>query len=377
MEKVDITIIGAGVVGLAISAAVSKNNRAVYALEKNANFGQEASSRNSEVIHAGIYYPEGSLKATACVEGNHRLYEICARENIPHKKLGKLIVAVEQEEVKHLEQLLRNGKVNGVAGLRILNGKEIKELEPRARARAALYSPNTGIIDSHNLMRHFFQKAKAQGVEFVFQTEAKQIHRQNSGYQLEVGEANGANFSFQSRILINCAGLNSDMIAQSAGIDIKQAGYFLKFCKGEYFRVAGSKCRLIEHLIYPVPDEKERSLGIHATPDLGGGLRLGPDAQYIKRDEADYDVDNAKKGEFSHAVSRFLPFIETDDLSADTAGIRAKLQGPENGFRDFVICHEEEKGFPGFINLVGIDSPGLTASPAIAKYVENLVDKLI
>lgn len=377
MEKVDITIIGAGIIGLAVSASVSRPGRAVYILEKNMSFGQEASSRNSEVIHAGIYYPKDSLKAKTCAEGSRLIYEICERGSILYKKAGKLIVAGEKEELKKLEDLLQNGRENGVPGLEILSAKDVKDMEPNIRALAALYSPDTGIVDSHNLMRHFFQKAKAQGAEFAFRTEVRQIEKQGGGFKVGVGDADGTDFSFFTRTLINCAGLNSDIIAELAGIDIKKENYILKFCKGEYFRVSADKSRLIKHLIYPVPDGRGVSLGIHATPDLGGGLRLGPDAQYIERSKANYDIDDSRKEHFSGAVNRFLPFIESADLAADTAGIRPKLQGPQDGFRDFIICHEEEKGLPGLINLIGIDSPGLTCAPSIAKYVRNIVEELI
>ena len=377
MEKADIAIIGAGIIGLTISASISRENRAVYVLEKNSSFGQETSSRNSEVIHAGIYYAKDSLKARTCVEGNRLIYEICEKHGIPYKKTGKLVVAIKKEELKELEHLLQNGQDCGAPGLRILSEREVKQREPNIKALAALYSPSTGIVDSHNLMRHFYQRAKAQGAEFVFQTEARQIKKQGSGYQVIVRDADGTDFSFFTRILINCAGLNSDIIAESAGINIEKENYTLKFCKGEYFRVGSSKNRMIRHLVYPLPDQKEISLGIHATPDLGGGLRLGPDVQYIEKSCANYDIDNSKKESFWRSVNKFLPFIEAEDLVADTCGIRPKLQGPENGFRDFVISHEEQKGFPGLINLIGIDSPGLTCAPATANYVQEIVEKLI
>ncbi len=376
MEKIDIAIIGAGIVGLVVSASVSRQDRAVYVLEKNMSFGQESSGRNSEVVHSGIYYPQNSLKAKTCLEGNRMIYEICERNNIPYKRTGKLIVACEKEKVKKLERLLQNGEANGVLGLKILTGKEVKELEPNIRTVAALYSPNTGIVDSHNLMRHFFQKAKTQGAEFVFQTEATGIKRQGAGYEVTVRDADGTDFSFLTRILINCAGLNSDIVAELAGLDIKEENYILKFCKGEYFRVGGTKSRLIKRLIYPLPDEQGVSLGIHVTPDLAGSLRFGPDAQYIEKDKVDYDIDDSKREHFFRAVNRFLPFIELEDLAADTAGIRAKLQGSGELFRDFVICHEEEKGLPGLINLIGIDSPGLTSALSIAKHVQDMVEDI-
>lgn len=377
MEKIETTIIGAGIVGLAVSAAVAKPERTVYVLEKNLAFGQETSSRNSEVIHAGLYYPRASLKALGCVEGNRLIYELCAKNNISCQRTGKLVVANEPQEMEELNVLFNTGQGNGAKDLAMLKASEIKKLEPNIQAKAALHSPNTGIVDSHNLMRCFFQKAKAQGAQFVFGATLTKIEKQKDGYQLTVRDADGSDFSFWTRIVINCAGLNSDLIAAKAGIDIQAADYVLKFCKGEYFRVASSKSRLIKRLVYPVPEKKEISLGIHATPDLGGGLRLGPDAQYIARDQANYELNQSKKDYFAQAARRFLPFVESADLSADTAGIRPKLQGPDDGFRDFVIRHEEDRGLAGLINLIGIDSPGLTASPWIANYVRAMVEKII
>lgn len=375
MEQVDITVIGAGIIGLAVSASVSSNEKSVYVLEKNASFGQETSSRNSEVIHCGMYYPSNSIKAKACVKGNQMIYEICAKNSIPCKKLGKLIVACEDKEITELENLMHNGQQNGVEGLMMLDKKEIEEMEPNIKAQKALYSPNTGIVDTHNLMQYFFQKAKAQGTEFVFRSEVIHITKLKAGFKVNIRDADGSDFSFVTGILINCAGLNSDSVAELSGIDTQEANYRLKFCKGEYFRASGRKSRLIKHLVYPVPDAV--SLGIHATPDLQGSLRLGPDAQYIEQEQANYSIDDSKKAHFAQAVNKFLPFIKVEDLSGDIAGIRPKLQGPENGFRDFVICNEEKRGFTGLINLIGIESPGLTAAPCIAKYVHDMVEKII
>ncbi|MBN2097809.1 MAG: NAD(P)/FAD-dependent oxidoreductase, partial [Candidatus Omnitrophica bacterium] len=353
MHQTDIAIVGAGVIGLAVSSQIAKHQRTVYVLEKNNSFGQETSSRNSEVIHAGIYYPANTLKAKTCVVGRRMLYEICRRHNIPCKKLGKLIVACDQKELKQLERLLQAGRHNGVEGLRMLSAKELQALEPNVRALAAIHSPETGIVDSHQLMRYFFQKAKAQGAEFAFNAKVRAIKKNHQGYLVTICDADGADFSFLARVLINCAGLNSDQLAELAGIEIDRAGYRLYFCKGEYFRVHGETSRLINRLVYPVPETEQRSLGIHATPDLGGGLRLGPDAEYIAKDQANYNVQESKKADFSHSVNNFLPFIKTSDLIADTAGIRPKLQGPQDGFRDFVICDEQKRGLPGFVNLIG------------------------
>lgn len=373
LYEVDITIIGAGVIGLAIAAQVAGNNREVYVVEKNETFGKETSSRNSEVIHAGIYYPAGSLKAKACVEGNARLYQLCEEYGIGCRKVGKLIVATTVDEVSELEALLERGKGNGVKDLRMLSKEEIKKIEPNLEATAAMLSSSTGIIDSHALMRYFLHKAREKGAKIAFKSEVIGIERLPEGYEVTI-ESDLENFSFRTRSLINCAGLNSDKIAQLAGIDINKAGYKLLYCKGEYFSVGNGKRKLIKKLIYPVPDPRITSAGIHATVDLDGKIRLGPNARYV--DEIDYRVDESQKHFFYQSVKRFLPSIECEDLEPEMAGIRPKLQGPGENFRDFVIKHEHEKGLAGFINLIGIESPGLTSSAAIAKYVESIVNEI-
>lgn len=378
MERVDIVIIGAGVVGLSIAARLSQPEHTVYVLERHDSFGQEASSRNSEVIHSGLYYPRGSLKAKTCIEGNRMLYEICSRNGIAYQRTEKLIVATEKEEEEILVDLLRRGENNGVSGLRILSQAEIKKLEPNIRAKAALYSPSTGIVDSHNLMKYFIQCLKEEGGDVAYNSNVNGLHKIPRGYEVTIRDNRDEEFKFQTQIVINCAGLESDHIAQMIGIDIERENYNLKYCKGQYFRVGNTKkCALINHLIYPIPQMKGDILGIHATLDLGHGLRIGPDSHYINRDNFDYTVDISERRNFLNSVTKFLPFLEEKDLIPDTAGVRAKLQGENEEFRDFTIKEEDELGFPGFINLIGIDSPGLTSAPAIAAYVESLVKEII
>lgn len=366
MEEVDITVIGAGVVGLAVAAEVSQK-REVYVIERHHTFGQETSSRNSEVIHAGIYYPQGTLKAKTCVEGNALMYELCEKNNIYYKKMGKLIVATNEIENKELEVLLKRGELNGVQGLKLIDRTEIKKLEPNVEAIRALYSSNTGVVDSHSLMQYFVRIAKCRGAEIIYGANVVGIEKISGKYKVRIIDSDGEHFSFTTRVLINCAGLESDKISELVGI----GSYKLKYCKGDYFSVGNNKSSLITHLIYPVP--KGTNLGIHATLDVQGRLRLGPDDYYISKEKLDYSVDESKKVLFYRSVKRFLPFIELEDLNPDMSGIRPKLQGPDEGFRDFVIRDEEENGFPGFINLVGIESPGLTSSPSIAKYVNELI----
>jgi L-2-hydroxyglutarate oxidase LhgO len=365
-----ITIIGAGVIGLAIAAQVAGKGREIYILEKNETFGRETSSRNSETIHAGIYYPEDSLKAKTCVRGNALIYELCWQYGIPHRKTGKLLVATVSEEVEQLELLVEQGRKCGVEDLSILTGSEVEELEPNVKAIAAVLSPSSGVIDSHALMRFFHSRARENGIEIAYKSEVVGIERLSDGYEVTV-ENGSRGFTFKTDIVVNCAGLYSSNVAQLAGIDIDGAGYRLHYCKGEYFSVAGGKGGMVARLIYPVPAPRTGGLGIHTVMDIEGRMRLGPNARYV--DEIDYMVDETQQGVFYNAVKPFLPFIEYEDLAPEMAGIRPKLQGPGDDFRDFVIKHEQDRGLPGLINLIGIESPGLTSSPAIAEYVERMV----
>lgn len=365
MEKVSTTIIGAGVVGLAIAAELSQKYNDIVLLEKETSCGQGTSSRNSEVIHAGIYYPKDSLKAKLCVEGNSLLYEYCQRRNIPHKRLGKIIVAVNEGESPQVEALMRQGRENGVEGLEFMGSGQISAYEPAVRGVRALYSPNTGIVDSHQLMKSLEREAKENGSLISYASEITSLRKDDGGYVIGI---NGEEL-LRTEVLINSAGLYADKIAELAGIDIDLNKYRLHLCKGEYFSY--SKPSFLKHLVYPVPEKDIKGLGIHAVFDLAGRLRFGPNAEYV--DKIDYKVDPAHRRSFYNAIKDFYPTVEEADLSPDQAGVRPKLQGPGEGFRDFVIKEESAQGFPGLINLIGIESPGLTSCLAIGKHVANLI----
>lgn len=371
-DRADITIIGAGVVSLAIAARLAKADRHVYVLEKNEGFGRETSSRHSGVIHAGIYYPQGSLKARLCVEGNRMLYELCQKHGIGCQKPGKLIVAADDSEVGELEALLERGRRNDAADLRLLSARELKALEPNVAGVAALLSPSSGIIDAHALMQYFIARAGEGGAHIAYNTEVVDI-KLNDGYEVTV-EDSGGKSSFITRTLVNSAGLYSDRIAEMAGIDIDGAGYRLHYCKGEYFSL-NRQSAPVKRLIYPVPPSNIAGVGIHVTFDLEGRMRLGPNVRYV--DSLDYAVDDGQKELFYQSARRLLPSIEYDDLEPEMAGIRPKLQGPGGEIRDFVIGDERDRGLPALINLIGIESPGLTASPAIAEYVAELIAKYL
>ncbi len=368
----DIAVIGAGVVGLAVSAKLASPGREVFLIERHDSFGRETSSRNSEVIHAGIYYPPDSLKRKTCAEGNRMLYEYCACNGIPHRKTGKLIVAVNEDEVRDLEALFRRGVANAVPGLEMLSKEEIAGMEPAVRAEAAIFSPETGIIDTHSLMKNLEREFRAGGGVVSYNTDLRYIEKVKGGYKLVVNDSDASQTTLRARVLVNCAGLESGRVAAMAGLDIPE--YRIKPCKGDYFRLNPSKSRMISHLVYPVPKKKGAGLGIHATPDLGGGVRLGPDEEYV--DNIDYKVDVSKSKGFYESVKTFLPFITPDDLSPDTSGIRPKLQGHGEGFRDFVIKEESDRGYPGLVDLIGIESPGLTACLSISAIVKKILDTI-
>jgi L-2-hydroxyglutarate oxidase LhgO len=369
MEHARIVIIGAGVVGLAVAARISEKSQDVYILERNPRYGQETSSHNSGVIHSGIHYPPGSLKAKLCVEGNKMMYGICEKYRLPHKKLGKLTVAVEEEETDELEKLMRQGEANGVEDLKIMGKEEVKRLEPNVEVEKGLYSPSTGIVESDELINHFYAEAQKHGALFVSKTEVTSVTRIEDGYEIG-GASVDEKFTIRAGVVINCAGLQSDKVASMSGLDVDRLGYRLHLCKGDYFRLGGKP--LVKMLVYPVP--KGPGLGIHLTPDMAGAVRLGPNAYYVNT--IDYEVESSEK-EFREDVTRFLPSIVERKIQVDSAGIRPKLQGPEDPFRDFVIRHEEDRGLFGFINLVGIESPGLTAAPAIAEFVSRIYEEEI
>jgi len=368
--KIDVAIIGAGVIGLAMASEIAQRNKEVFIFEKNHTFGLETSSRQSEVIHAGIYHPEHSLKTKLCIEGRNLLYELCDKHNIAYKKLGKIIVATNENGITHLEKLYEQGRRNGIEDLMLLSQAELKRLEPNIEARAGLLSPSTGIIDSHSLQKFFYRRARAKGAKFVFNTKILGIEKTRMGYKVQIKDREGVS-DFVARVVINSAGLNSDKIAQLAGIDIDKANYRLHYCKGEYFTLSSKYRNLMSRLIYPTPEQA--GLGIHVTLGLDGRVRLGPNARYVET--TSYSVDETQKEAFYKSVKKFLPMVELEDLEPEFAGIRPKLQTPGGDFRDFVIAHEEQAGFPGLINLIGIESPGLTAAPAIARYVERMVSE--
>lgn len=369
MADFHITIIGAGVVGLAVAARLSEKHQNIVILEKNKKYGMETSSRNSEVIHAGIYYTPGFLKARLCVEGRDELYSLCKKHGVGHKNLTKLITATNGREMEILEATFKNGIANG-APLEMLTREQTLKLEPNINTVGAIYSPATGIISAHELMDCYYQLAVNNGVTVQQQCEVVGIEKKNGEYALTVSEG-GQDSTFTSEIVINSAGLYSDRVAGMVGIDIDKAGYRMVFAKGSYFSVASAKARLISRLVYPVPAKETQ--GVHVVIDMGGRLKMGPDIEYMPSLVTDYSVAESKRKVFAESVRRILPWIADEDLVPDMSGIRPKLQRNGEPEKDWVIVNEKERGLEGFINLIGIESPALTASAAIAGYVERLL----
>lgn len=364
MEQVKITIIGAGVVGLAIAHELSRSFDNIIVLEKNKTFGQETSSRSSEVIHSGIYYTKDSLKTRLCVEGADLLYAFCEKNSVPYSKIGKLITANDEGQIDYLKGLFNRGINNNVKGLMLLDKAEVCRMEPNVNAFSAIFSPQTGIFDSHSFMKKLYYSAKDSGVMFSLDSEVDFIEKKDSGYVIGI---KSEDYRFFSSIVVNAAGLYADKIAQIAGIEIDRCNYRLRYSKGSYFSY--SKRSPVKILIYPVPHRELKGLGIHATLDLGGRLRFGPDIEPV--DKIDYSVDNRKKDFFFESASLIIKNLDREAFTPDTAGIRPQIKG--EGEKDFIIRDESDKGLDSFINLIGIESPGLTASLAIAKMVRDII----
>ena len=366
----DVVVIGAGVIGLAVSMALSKAGRSVLILERESGIARGITSRNSEIIHAGLYYPVGSLKTELCVRGRERLYAWCGDKRVEARRLGKLIVATRAEEESILDDLLVRGRENGVVGLERIDGAEIARLEPEVVAKQALYSRESGIVDGQGFCLSLLAAAESAGAVLCLGRSVESLDPRPFGWQIEVVAAGESTERIDAGLVVDAAGLDADRIAELAGLDVNRLGWRQYPCKGDYFSLAPGARIALGRLIYPVP--QQAGLGIHVTLDLSGHIRFGPDVEYVG--EIDFDsfkVDPAKARVFAEAASRYLPGVVEESLMPDYAGIRPKLAGPGEGFRDFVIEEASAHGAPGFIACVGIESPGLTAALAIAERVSE------
>jgi L-2-hydroxyglutarate oxidase LhgO len=372
-SEIDVLVVGAGIVGLATAAALARRGRSAIVLERREAIARETTSRNSEVVHAGLYYPEGSLKARFCVEGRERLYARCAALGLPHRALGKLVVAAEPAELPALEALAQRAERNGAPGLRLLSGADAAKLEPHVRAVAALHSPRTGIVDAAAFALSYLAEAEAHGAALALRTELEALERSAPGWRARARSEEGEVAQLDVAAVVNAAGLGADRVASLAGIDVDAAGYRQHPCKGDWFALAPGAPLRFERLVYPLPGGA--GLGVHVTLDLGGRVRFGPDAEYV--DAPRYDVDPRKASAFAAAAGRYVPALRSEWLAPDSAGIRPKLSGPGEPFRDFVVAEESPRGLPGLVNLLGIESPGLTAAPAIAEHVATLLEETV
>ena len=361
MDEVETVVIGAGVVGLAIARALAQAGQEVLVLERAAIIGSETSSRNSEVIHAGLYYPTGSLKAALCVAGRDKLYAFCAEHGVEHKRLGKLIVAADTAQAVDLAAIATQAAANGVNDLRRLTAADIKSLEPELQTTMGLFSPSTGIIDSNGYMLALQGDAEAAGAVVAFQARVEHGRITSQGFELTVGGE--APLQLRARHLINAAGHGAWDIARQLDGYPAQLIPEQALAKGSYFTLRGRSP--FSHLVYPVPEPG--GLGIHLTVDLAGAARFGPDVEWV--DELDYQIDPGRAARFYPAIRRYWPGLPDDALEPAYTGIRPKLGKPAAGAPDFRIDSRELHGIPGLVQLFGIESPGLTASLAIAEWV--------
>ena len=365
LESVDAVVIGAGVVGLACGRALARAGLETMILERHETFGTETSARNSEVIHAGLYYQTGSLKARFCVDGRRQLYDFCASRGVDHRRCGKLIVATTPYQEEKLEVLLGQGRANGVDGLTLLTATQAKRLEPALECTAALHSESTGILDSHGFMAALAGEAQNQGAILATRSPVTGGSIREGGIVLRIGGAEP--MDLQASIVINAAGLHAPQIASQLDGFPNHHVPTSHWAKGNYYAHVGRVP--FSRLVYPVPEPG--GLGVHLTLALGGQARFGPDVEWV--DQLEYSVDPARANRFYAEVRRYWPALAADSLVPAFCGIRPKISGPDDPAADFCVQGPPEHGIPGLVNLFGIESPGLTSSLALADHVISLV----
>jgi glycerol-3-phosphate dehydrogenase len=374
MDQANILIIGGGVVGCAIARAVSARWEDVFLVEQNPKLGMATSSRNSGVVHSGIYYPKNSLKARHCIEGNRLTYEFCKKHGVPFRHTGKLVVAGNAHEEADLEALKKKGEGNGVEGLRLIGPEEIRKREPHIRGSAAMVVPSTGIVSAEELVHAYARIATGQGAEIV--THARVVSLEPVAGAVRVGlrigdEEDVQDEMIEARCVINAAGLYADEVAALMG----NKSWKIYPVRGEYCEVRGPRASLINDLVYPLPHSDGLSLGVHFTKTLWGTFLLGPTATYVDSKE-NYEKNRLPIAAFAESAKTLLPEIEESDLQIGYSGLRPKLVPPTgHGIADFVITRDATVAHA--IQLVGIESPGLTAAPSIAEHVAELVGEIL
>jgi L-2-hydroxyglutarate oxidase LhgO len=365
-------VIGGGAIGLACAAALGRSLGPTLVLEAADQWGAGTSSRNSEVIHAGLYYPTGSLKHLLCLRGRRMLYDDLARRGIAHHKCGKLVVATDEPELARIEALAARARDNDVEGVQLLGKEAVARMEPEVRATGALWSPESGIFDSHAHMLALLGDIEQAGGHVVTATPLREAHPDAGGFHLHTGGADPARIT--TRVLVNAAGLSAVQVAARISGLPDSALPHLRFAKGFYFGLSGRAP--FRHLVYPAP--VDGGLGVHATIDLAGRVRFGPDVDWLPPDttpgQLDYDVPAGRATAFQTAIQRYWPGLPDGALFPDYAGVRPKLSAPGAPPADFLIQGVADHGLPGLVNLFGIESPGLTAAPAIAEHVAQALD---
>ncbi|QBY06088.1 NAD(P)/FAD-dependent oxidoreductase [Thalassotalea sp. HSM 43] len=371
-DELPTVVVGAGVIGIAIARELAMAGKQVIILEQTESFGTQVSSRNSGVIHAGLYYSTNSLKAQLCVRGKQLLYDYCQQRHIQHKRIGKLVVATNQQDMVKLDRLTSQGMVNGVTDLNIIRSEQIKELEPNITAIAALHSPSTGIIDVHDLLVNLLSDVERHDGIIAYHSRVESVEKTKQGFLMHISVKDELSDTYEDyplecQQLVNAAGLGAQSLARTI-TDFPQSLIPNQFlAKGNYFALEGKSP--FNHLIYPLPNSA--GLGAHSLVDFQGRVRFGPDVEWV--DHINYDVSEDRKAMFIEQIQRYYPALDPSKLHADFAGIRPKIVGPDTGTTDFMIQSETEHGFAGLVNLFGIESPGLTSSLAIAEYCKNLL----